>query len=79
MGGSITVKSGEYTAEDLLERLRDGQRLVVQTEVLGNSEEMTLRYDGETYYCDTPTRLHKHDTAEEMRQCMEHYGYVMRD
>ena len=25
---------------------------------------------------DTPTTLHKHDTPEEMVECMRHYGYV---
>jgi hypothetical protein len=76
MSGSNVVESGEYTADELLERLREGERLVVRTEVLGNPEELTLRYDGEVYYCDTPTTLHKHDTAEGMRECMQHYGYV---
>ena len=41
-----------------------------------DSEELTLRFDGETYYCDTPTTLHKHDTPEGMMECMRHYGYV---
>jgi hypothetical protein len=37
--------------------------------------EITLRHDGETYYCDTPTRLHKHQSTEEMRECLERQGY----
>lgn len=76
MSDSIVVDAGEYTATELLEQLRDGDRLVVQTEVLGSPEELTLRYDGTTYYCDTPTTLHKHGTEDEMEQCMRHYGYV---
>jgi hypothetical protein len=36
---------------------------------------MTLRHDGETFYCDTPTRLHKHEDPEEMRTCIEKMGY----
>jgi hypothetical protein len=76
MSGPTVIESGEHTARELLDRLREGERLVVQTEVLGNPEEMTLRYDGTTYYCDSPTTLHKHDSPEEMRECMRHYGYV---
>jgi hemin uptake protein HemP len=76
MTDATVIDAGEYDAEALLDRLRDAERLVVQADVLGGSQEVTLRYDGETYYCDTPTRLHKHDTAEEMAECMRHYGYV---
>jgi hypothetical protein len=52
---------------------------VVKADVMGSERELTLRYDGETYYCDTPTRLHKHKTAEEMVECMRQYGYVSDD
>lgn len=76
MGEKTVVEAGEYTADELLERLEDGERLVVRTEVLGSEEELTLRYDGETYYCDSPTTLHTHDDPEDMRTCMEHFGYV---
>ena len=76
MSEQTVVEAGEYTAEELVAKLEDGQRLVVRTEVLGSEEELTLRYDGETYYCDSPTTLHKHDDREEMMRCMAHYGYV---
>ncbi|WP_411715214.1 hypothetical protein [Natronomonas sp.] len=79
MSGSNVVEAGEYTADELLERLREGERLVVQTEVLGNPEELTLRFDGDIYYCDSPTTLHKHEDEAEMRSCMQHYGYVRDD
>lgn len=70
------VDAGEYSAEELLSRLRDGERLVVRADVLGTPEELTLRYDGEFYYCDSPTTLHKHETEAEMVECMRTYGYV---
>ena len=76
MEGPPTIEAGDHTSEELLARLRDRERLIVRTDVLGSSEEMTLRFDGETFYCDTPTTLHKHDTPEEMVECMRHYGYV---
>ena len=71
-----TVEAGDHTAEELLSHLQEQERLVVRTDVLGSSEELTLRFDGETYYCDTPTTLHRHDTPEEMVECMRQYGYV---
>lgn len=76
MSDQTVVTAGEHTAEELLAKLEEGERLVVRTRVLGSEEELTLRYDGETYYCDSPTTLHKHDERDEMRTCMEHYGYV---
>jgi len=76
MSGPHVVDAGEHDAETLLERLQADERLVVRADVLGSEEELTLRFDGETYYCDTPTTLHKHDDAEGMVECMRHYGYV---
>jgi len=49
--------------------------VVVRTEFLGSEHEVTLRWDGDTFYCDTPTRLHKHDDESEMRACLENQGY----
>ena len=60
MNESTVIEPGEYTAEEILSRLRNGERFTVQTEVLGSLEELTLRFDGDIYYCDSPTILHKH-------------------
>ncbi|MEF8785367.1 MAG: hypothetical protein V5A45_05490 [Haloarculaceae archaeon] len=75
MSDPLVVDAGEYETEELLTTLEQGQRVIVRTEFLGSEHEVTLRHDGETYYCDTPTRLHKHDSAEEMRECLEQQGY----
>lgn len=76
MGTPTVVDAGQYTATELLSRLEEGERLVIRAEVLGAPEELTLRFDGQTYYCDTPTTLHKHDDPEEMMACMRKFGYV---
>ena len=75
MTGPLVIEAGEMGTEELLDTLRDGKRVVVKTEFLGSEHEVTLRHDGETYYCDTPTRLHKHDSEEEMRECLVKQGY----
>jgi hypothetical protein len=69
------IEAGDCETDELLAALHEGQRFVVRTEFLGSEHEITLRWDGETYYCDTPTRLHKHRTEAEMRECIERYGY----
>ena len=70
----LVVDAGETDIEALLDTLESGQRVVVRTEFLDEPHEVTLRYDG-TWYCDTPTRLHKHDSREEMRGCLQQQGY----
>jgi hemin uptake protein HemP len=75
MSDPLVVDAGEYDTDALLSRLEEGQRVIVRTEFLDSEHEVTLRHDGETYYCDTPTTLHKHETADGMRECLESQGY----
>jgi hypothetical protein len=76
MTDTTVIEPGEHTAEELLAGLNDGERFVVRTEVLGSTEELTLRYDGEIYYCDSPTILHKHTDEAAMLECMEDLGFA---
>ncbi|WP_276273372.1 hypothetical protein [Haloarcula litorea] len=71
----LVVDAGEATTDDILDALESGRRVIVRTQFLGEAHEVTLRYDG-VWYCDTPTRLHKHDSREEMRTCLERQGYA---
>ncbi|WP_251328939.1 hypothetical protein [Haloplanus pelagicus] len=72
---TLTIEAGELTVSEILDALEDGQRVVVSVEMLGGVHEVTLRHDGTTYYCDTPTTLHKHGSVDEMRTCIERMGY----
>lgn len=76
MGDPLVIDSGEASAEELLAALHEGRPVVVRTELLGESHRVTLRWDGDTYYCDTPTRLHTHGDEEGMRTCIENQGYT---
>ena len=75
MGAPTRIRPGELTVEEILERLHDGDRIVIERELLGGVHEVTLRFDGDTYYCDTPTTLHRHDTPEGMRGCLDTQRY----
>lgn len=75
----LHVNAGELAVDEILAALADGRRVVVVTELLGSEHEVTLRHDGSTFYCDTPTTLHKHGTEDEMRQCIHNQGYARDD
>lgn len=72
----LRAESGEISADAILEAIHDGRRVIITREVLGGQHEVTLRYDGETYYCDTPTKLHRHETVEQMRTCLDAEEYA---
>ncbi|MFB6300702.1 MAG: hypothetical protein ABEH65_10620 [Halobacteriales archaeon] len=75
MTEALRIEAGERSADELLDRLQNGIRIVIEYEFLGNTHEITLRYDGDVYYCDTPTTLHRHRTQDGMRSCLESQGY----
>ena len=76
MKEATVIEPGEYTVEEILSGLQAGERFTVRTEVLGSPEELTLRFDGEIYYCDSPTILHKHTDETDMRRCIENLGFA---
>ncbi|WP_418281539.1 hypothetical protein [Halorubrum sp. DTA98] len=76
MTAPLRIEAGELTAAELLATMHDGRRVVISVEVAGDTHEVVLRYDGETYLCDTPTRLHRHANESEMRGCIDRMGYA---
>ena len=76
MSELLRIDSGELTSEEILSALAEGRRIIVTTEMMGGTYEVTLRHDGSTFYCDTPTTLHKHDDEEGMRTCITKMGYA---
>lgn len=76
MADLLRIESGELTADEILDALREGRRIIVRAEMLGGIHEVTLRHDGSTFYCDTPTTLHKHEDEEGMRTCVRKMGYA---
>jgi hemin uptake protein HemP len=72
----LRVDAGELSADEILTALNEGRRVVVTTTMMGGDHRVTLRHDGTTYYCDTPTTLHKHPTEEEMLTCIDRMGYA---
>ncbi|GAB3678673.1 hypothetical protein [Halopiger thermotolerans] len=75
MGDTIRVSAGDLAADEIIAAIEAGDRVVVATTVAGGTHEIVLRYDGSVYYCDTPTRLHRHESEGEMRTCIRRMGY----
>lgn len=72
----LQADAGELDEEEIVEALEAGRRVIITTEMLGSEHEVTLRHDGATFYCDTPTTLHKHAEMDEMRRCIREQGYA---
>ena len=75
MSDHLQIEAGELTTDEIIDALRKGKRISVRIRMFGSPETVTLRHDGETFYCDTPTKLHKHEEEDEMRGCIEDMGY----
>ena len=79
MDGPLRIEPGERSADEIIDELRAGRRILIGVEVAGDTHEVVLRYDGETYHCDTPTNLHRHAEEDEMRSCLARMGYAAED
>ena len=79
MSEVLRIAAGELSADEIMGALDDGRRILVDVEIAGGRHEVVLRYDGETYHCDTPTNLHRHAEAAEMRVCIDRMGYARAD
>lgn len=79
MSEVLRVEAGELSVDELIDALNDGRRIMVDVEVAGASHEVALRYDGDTYHCDTPTNLHRHTEEAEMRGCIDRMGYAAEE
>lgn len=75
MPEQLRIDAGECTADEIIDAIEDGRRVVITTTMLEDDYEITLRYDGSVYYCDTPTQLHRHENEREMRTCIREMGY----
>lgn len=67
------ISRGELTASEIVRRLEDEERVIIEATVLGATMELSMRKGGETYYCDTPMRLLTFENADEMRRCLHRF------
>jgi hypothetical protein len=72
----LRATAGELTTSELMTLIEDGTSVIMQAEVMGRTHTVTLRASDGTYYCDTPTKLHRHTDPAEMITCIESMGYT---
>lgn len=73
MSDILYIQRGELTATEIVDEVDTGNRVVIEVDLLGTSVRMAIRKRSETYYCDTPVKLLKYRSPEEMRSCLERY------
>ena len=67
----IRIDRKEFSSEEVLKRLDEGQRVIVTVDVFGVEGEVTLRKTSGEYVCDTGVKLLTYDDRDGMRQCIE--------
>lgn len=75
----VRMSRKEFSSEDVLDRLDDGQRVIVTVEKLGISMEVVLRKIDEEYVCDTGVKLMTYDEREGMKRCIERLRLTTAD
>ena len=79
MGETIRVGRKEMTAAEVLAEIEDGNRVLIEVEVLGRRMRMAIRRDSETFYCDTPIKLLTFDSPEDLAACLVRYRLAKTD
>lgn len=67
------ISRKELTSIEVLDILADGGRVVIELSVLGRATKVVIRQHGGTYYCDTPMKLMKYESEEELQDCLERF------
>lgn len=73
MGETIRINRKDLTAREVVSELNDGNRVIIELEIIGKTVTMALRRRNGTYYCDTPMKLLTFESAEAMEACLERY------
>lgn len=79
MPETIYVNRKDLTSGEIIHELEQGNRVIVEVDVLGASMKMALRRRDGSYYCDTPIKLLTYETEAEMRRCLERYRLARPD
>ena len=67
------VSRNELTSGEIVEVVEDDGRVAIQLSIVGRTINVVIRRHRGTYYCDTPVKLLKVESREDLRLCLERY------
>lgn len=73
------VSRQELTAQEIIDVVQNGGRVVIEVSLFGKSTDVVIRYHDGIYYCDTPVTLMKHDSPEQLRDCLSRFRLTRHD
>ncbi len=79
MSRVIHAQRKELSASEIIELVEDGSRVVLEMAVLGYTSRVVIRHHEGQYYCDTPLKLMRLDTANELKTCLERFRMTRRE
>lgn len=68
---TVRITDPEFTAEEVLELLDAGNRVLLTSEIVSPSTDVSIRKRDGEYLCDTGIKLLQHADREEMKRCIE--------
>lgn len=76
MSEVTTIPAGTLGTEELLTLLHEERHIQIVSNQDGGNSPVTLRYDGQPYYCDTGTKLRRSGRKKDMEKCIKDLGYA---
>lgn len=79
MTDPLRAKRKELTTSEVLREVESGNRVLIESDLLGEHLRLAIREDNGTYYCDTPVKLFTFDSVDELGRCLEQYRLTRPD
>lgn len=68
---SVEIPRKEFSSQEVLDRIDDGQRVIVTVDVMGIEREVSLRKADNEYVCDTGLKLMSYEDRAGLKACIE--------
>lgn len=79
MTDAVRAGRKELRTSEVIRELENGNRILIESELLGKRLRLAIREEQGTYYCDTPVKLFTFDTQDDLGECLEKYRLTRPD
>jgi hypothetical protein len=76
---TLQATAGDLHAESIIEALNDGQRVIIEKTVHGQTSQTVREFSEGVYRCQTPVKPHTHETENGLRICLINLGHAAED